>query len=745
MIGQTLSHYKILEKLGEGGMGIIYKAEDVKLKRMVVIKVLPETMTKDKDFKRRFIQEAQNASSLQHNNICTIHEIDKTSDGQLFISMDYYEGESLKSRIGKGLPGIDEITNITLQIAEGLHRAHENKIVHRDIKPANIFITKEGTVKILDFGLAKRVDRTQFTTIGVRFGTTDYMSPEQLKGEKVDRRTDIWSLGVVLYEMLTGHHPFHADHEQAVVYLILNQDPEDVRKHRTDVPAGLVDILEKSLAKEREDRYEDLARMIEDLKKVSSRCEIEASKFEIPAPRPSQSIAVLPFVNMSADPEQDYFCDGLTEELINALSRIQDLRVVARTSVFSFNGGGYDVRNVGRKLNVKTVLEGRVRKYGESMRVTAKLINVMDGYHLWSERYDRDVKDVFKIQDEISLAIVDVLKVKLLEEEKGRLVKRHTDNLTAHNFYIQGRYFYRTLVLSTLGTSVEYFKQALKVDPNYAPAYYGLASIDLALSYFGLKRTREAKPNVEKCVQRMFEIDKNLPKAYLLLSMFHAFFDYNWVELRSAMQRALELDPNDVDILHNSSIHLVLWGQFDLARKLLQRAKSIDPLSDYTELCCVFPDFYTAKYDRVIERLSPYLDLNPPFLWGIWYLWRTLSLVNRKQEAVEACKKAFLAAGAKDMVQAMDKAGPDHAFETAARILADVYPHHYSSPYDIATLFIHAGKKEEAIHWLATAVEEIDPKKVHLNADPDWQPIREDERFVQLLKTAKYIPEPTWK
>jgi serine/threonine protein kinase/uncharacterized protein YutD len=740
MINKIISHYRIIEELGRGGMGIIYKAEDVNLKRTVVLKVLHGSLTKDEEFKRRFILEAQNASSLQHNNICTIHEIDETPKGRLFISMDCYEGESLKKRISRDVLSVDEITGIALQIAEGLHKAHENGIVHRDIKPANLFITKEGTVKILDFGLAKRIDRTQFTRAGAKFGTTDYMSPEQIKGEKVDRRTDIWSLGVVLYEMLTRQHPFRADNEQAILYLILNQDPEDVREYRANVPGGLVGILEKSLAKEREDRYEDLASMIEDLRKVSSRGEIEASKFEIPAPRPSQSIAVLPFVNMSADPEQDYFCDGLTEELINALSRIKDLRVVARTSAFSFKGGSYDVRKVGRKLDVKTVLEGSVRKYGDRIRITAQLINVMDGYHLWSERYDREVKDVFKIQDEISLAIVDVLKVKLLEEEKERLVKRYTDNMAAYNFYIQGNYFFESgMNLSMIGTAVENFNQALKIDPNYALAYYGLGYCQLCMAYFGLKRTREAKPDVEKCLQKIFEIDENLSKAYDLLGMFNAFFEWKWMEARSAWQRAVELDPNDGDAVQNYSIHLVLWGQFEMARKLSQRAKSIDPLSDYTEMSFVFPDFYTAKYDRVLERLSRYSELNPPFLWGLWFLWRTLSLVNRRSEAAKVCKKAFLAAGVNDIVQAMEKAGPDHAIETAARILADVYPHHYSSPYDIATLFIHAGKKEEAIHWLGKSVEEIDPKLIHFNADPDWQPIREDERIIQLLKTTGYI------
>ncbi|MGB8320187.1 MAG: protein kinase, partial [Ignavibacteriaceae bacterium] len=401
MIGENISHYRILEKLGEGGMGIIYKAEDLKLKRTVALKVLPESFTKHEESKRRFINEAQAASSLQHNNICTIHEIDETDDGQLFIAMDYYEGETLKNKICRELLSIDEIINITTQIAEGLNKAHEKGIIHRDIKPANIFITKDGTVKILDFGLAKKIDQTQFTKTGMKFGTTDYMSPEQIKGEKIDLRTDIWSLGIILYEMLTGQQPFKADYEQAVVYLILNQEPEDARKFREDIPDRLLDILEKLIAEDREDRYEVLGLMIDDLRDVMNEKEIETYQFELPAPKPSQSIAVLPFINMSADPEQEYFCDGLTEELINALSKIQDLKVVARTSAFTFKGGSYDVRKIGRKLDVKTILEGSVRKSADRVRISAQLINVMDGYHLWSERYEKELKDVFKIQDEI--------------------------------------------------------------------------------------------------------------------------------------------------------------------------------------------------------------------------------------------------------------------------------------------------------------------------------------------------------
>ncbi len=348
MINQFISHYKIIEKLGEGGMGIIYKAEDLKLKRTIALKVLPESFTQDEESKRRFLNEAQAASSLQHNNICTIHEIDETSNGQLFIAMDFYEGETLKEKIREGPMPVEAAIEIIIQIAEGLKKAHENGIIHMDIKPANIFITKEGTVKILDLGLAKKVDQTKLTRTGLRFGTTEYMSPEQIKGEKVDNRTDIWSLGTVLYEMLTGQHPFQADYEQAVIYLILNQEPEDVKNIRTDIPDRLLPVLEKSLAKDREDRYESMTSVLEDLRNVMSQKEFQSIQIEIPAPRPSQSIAVMPFVNMSADPEQEYFCDGLTEELISTLSRIKDLKVVARTSTYSLKGSGIDVLRSGK-------------------------------------------------------------------------------------------------------------------------------------------------------------------------------------------------------------------------------------------------------------------------------------------------------------------------------------------------------------------------------------------------------------
>jgi len=479
--------------------------------------------------------------------------------------------------------------------------------------------------------------------------------------------------------------------------------------------------------------------MVEDLRNVTSKIDIEPSEFELPAPIPSQSIAVLPFVNINKDPEQEYFCDGLTEELINALSNISDLRVVARTSAFAFKGGSYDTRYVGRKLGVRTILEGSVRKSDDRLRITAQLINVLDGYHLWSERYDRELQDVFNMQDEISLAIVNVLKVKLQETEKEKLLKRYTDNIEAYNLYQQGNYFINQLNMSMVDRAIEYFNHALSKDPKYTLAYHGLAACYFLTGYFGIKRTSEVMPHMKKNIQKMLELDENYSGCYDILGLYKCCFEWKLDECDPIYKRCLEINPNDHFALSDYGLFSIIIGRFDFARKLLERSLKIDPLYDFTILCLQLPDYCNAKYHQVIESLSKYLGMNPPFWFGLWFLWRTFSLMGRKAEAVEACKKSFLVIGMNDIVNKMDKAGTDNAFLTAANILADIYNNHFSSPKNIALLYIHAGKNEEALKWLEEAIEVIDPQALLINVEPDWQPVRADPRFQSCLKKIGLI------
>jgi len=394
MIDKLISHYKIIEELGRGGMGVVYKAEDTKLKRNVALKFLPPELTRDPEARQRFIHEAQAASSLDHNNVCTIYEIDETEEGQTLIAMACYEGETLKGKIQRGSLKIEEAIDIAIQVVQGLTKAHERGIVHRDIKPGNILITEDGVVKIIDFGLAKLAGRVKITKTGTTIGTVAYMSPEQSRGQEVDHRTDIWSLGVILYEMVTGQLPFKGEYEQAVVYSIMNEEPEPISGMDTECER----IIRKALTKSSEERYQYVEEILADLKSLRKKIEAEILEKQFRKTKPKPSIAVLYFRNMSADPEQEFFCEGMAEEIINSLTQIKDLQVAARTSAFTFKGREADIREIGRKLNVDKILEGSVRKVGNRLRIMAQLINVEDGYHLWcnfNNYFYRFPKDYF--------------------------------------------------------------------------------------------------------------------------------------------------------------------------------------------------------------------------------------------------------------------------------------------------------------------------------------------------------------
>ena len=439
MIGTTVAHYRILEKLGEGGMGVVYRAEDLTLRRQVALKFLAAHALGRDDQRRRFLHEAQAAAALDHPNICPIHAIEERDD-QIFIAMALAEGDNLKRRLASGPLPYREATNIALQVAKGLDAAHAEGIVHRDVKSANIMVTEKGHARVTDFGLAK-LPGVELSDPTLVLGTPGYMSPEQVRAAPLDLRTDIWSWGVVCYEMLTGHLPFHGDHPLAVVHAIIHDTPPAPSTIKPDVPRYWDRIVLRALEKSPEDRFgriSDAAAFLERGEAPTS----TSGRRRAPPPRDQPSIAVLPFVDMSADADQEYFCDGIAEEIINALSKIQALRVAARTSSFAFKGKSEDIRAIGRKLKVATVLEGSVRKAGNRLRVTAQLINVADGYHLWSERYDRELEDVFAIQDEIAQNIVKALRVELSEHEKRALERAPTENVEAYEYYLRGRQYF---------------------------------------------------------------------------------------------------------------------------------------------------------------------------------------------------------------------------------------------------------------------------------------------------------------
>jgi len=740
MIGKTISHYKILDKLGQGGMGVVYKAEDTKLDRAVALKFLPPELTRDPAAKERFIQEAKAASSLDHNNICTVHEISETDDGQIFIAMACYEGETLRKRIERGRLEVGEAVNIAVQIARGLGRAHEAGIAHRDIKPANIMITNRGDAKIVDFGLAKLAGQAKLTKSGSTVGTVAYMSPEQVQGEEVDHRTDIWSLGVVLYEMLTGRLPFRGEHEAALLYSIVHEEPQALSSLRPGISGPVSLAIAGALEKDREVRYQTVQEFVNELKKVS----VSGMGSGIELPRQEKSIVVLPFDNLSPDPDQEYFSDGLTEEVISDLSKVHALRVISRSSAMTFKGTKKKVPEIARELDVEYVLEGSVRKAGNSLRITAQLIDATNDAHLWAEKYSGILDDVFGIQEKVSRSIVDALKLKLTPEESQRIAERPIDNVAAYQCYLKANAEILRFTESSLGSARLYLQKGLDILGDNALLYSAMSFVYWQYVNIGAAQ-EDYIAKAEEFAQRALALDPDSPQAHFIIGMTDVAFYGNVGEGIRQLKMALAVNPNDSNaLMFLPSCYVISIGKPAAAIPLVQRFKQVNPLDPLNYWLQGALYFYDANYELALEQFRQWYqaDSEGPFTqffyaWTLTYrkqLNEAFSIIDRGAEATpdNACTKfgLLLKYGLlKDKERALQEMTPD--FQKTCR-----RDHQWS--YFVAIMLALSDAREESLDWLENAVNRGFINYPELGRNPYFDNLRGEERFRKLIERVKY-------
>jgi serine/threonine protein kinase len=736
MIGRTISHNRIVEKLGEGGMGVVYRAEDTKLKRTVALKFLPPELTQDTDAKDRFIQEAQAASALDHPSICTIHEVDETKDGQLFIVMACYEGETLKQRIERGPLGVEEALEIALQVARGLGRAHEAGIVHRDVKPANIMVTERGDVKIVDFGLAKLAGQARLTKTGTTTGTAGYMSPEQARGEEVDHRTDIWSLGVVLYEMLTGQLPFKGEHEAALLYSIVHEKAPSLSSLKPGIPAPVLSLMSKVLQKNPALRYQTAKELIDDLEKLRAP--------NIRLPQHEKSIVVLPFDNLSPDPDQEYFSDGLTEEVISDLSNVHALRVISRSSAMTFKGTKKKVPEIARELDVQYVLEGSVRKAGNSLRITAQLIDAATDAHLWSEKYSGTLDDVFDVQEKVSRSIVDALKLKLSSEESRKIAERPIENVAAYECYLKANIEIWRFNLTSLDRARAYLQRGIDILGANAVLYSAMALVYWQYVNIGAGQ-EDCIAKAEEYANKALALDPDSPQGHFIIGMIAGAFRGDVGEWVRRLRTALAINPNYADALRFlSGPYMLSIGKLAPAEPLMQRLKEIDPLDPFNLALKGMYLSYDGQYAAALEPLKQYYEVEPDNPIAQYFYAYVLMAEKRFDEAFaivdrgakaapdNACVKFGLLlkyAILKDREKAFQEMTP--GFQKTCR-----RDHQWS--YFVALPLALLDARDESLDWLENAVNKGFINYPELNRHPYLDNLRGDERFKKLLERVKY-------
>jgi len=773
------------EQIGAGGMGVVYRAHDQRLDRDVAIKVLPPGSLTDQSSRSRFRKEALALSRLTHPNIAVVHDFD-TVDGTDFLVMELVPGITLEQKLVVGPVAEDEALKLVIQILEGLVAAHEQGVIHCDIKPSNLRVTPDGRVKILDFGLAKFLKHTDAASVTMSFtqdhgiaGTLAYMSPEQLRGTPPDERTDTYAVGCVLYEMTTGQRPFPEENTALIIDSILNKSPARPTSLKPAISPGLEYVILKSLERDPGCRYQSAKELLADLRRVSS------STLPVPATtsRSSRfairqtiwralafaallgclayaisylslrratvdSIAILPLTNVSGSSETEYLSDGITDALINSVSQLPNLKVIAGSSVVRYRGKEVDPQTLGRELQVNAVLTGKYAERGSNLIISVELSDTRDNHHIWGEQYNRNLADIAAVQEEISRQIADMLRLKLTSEQRQRVAKKYTNNPEAYQLYLKGRHYQLKDTPEDLTKSRQYYEQAIDADPNYALAYVGLAGYYGFMTYSGEVPPKEGYPKMEAAAMRAAELDPNLGLVHTQLAVANLIDKWDWPGAEREIKRALELDANDPIIYFTDSMYLRTMHRFDEALKTAKHAEALDPLSPSWKSSVALLHYYSRNYAAAEEQYRELSRSNPDLPGPHLGLYNIYSRTGKEADAIKELQQGLALQGANDLAAALPskfasvgfQAAKEFAIREQLRILMLASKQDYISPIAFATDHAVLDEKDKAFEWLEKAYEERAPGLLDLDLDPDYDNLRTDRRFDHLKRRIN-LPE----